>query len=450
MSIAVPEPSALLAELRERGHDDLPDVDVRVGTSILDDAIADAVAEPGTPAPVIISDGGPYRTPAGPVVERLSKKLGCPVIQLGTGSVRADEETVERAVADVGSKRLLISVGAGTLTDIAKVTAQRTGSHHVAVQTACSINGFIADRSVLVIAGAKRTVVSRWPDMLVADVDILTAAPAGLNLAGVGDLSTVPNAVAEWQLAAWLGHGPAYDAAVVEQVLAAMPTLPSLAQATRDAEPGGLADLARLLAGSGLSMGIVGSTAPASGSEHAVSHLLEMALSQRQAPAAPHGMQVTVATRLALRVWQLVDRTISSSGARVRVPDESSSRDAVALAFAELGNKTVEECWTAYNAKRNWLLEHQGDVEGMVGDWDGFKRTVTLPTPEQFDEISHASGLPTRASDLGAGYDDRLLFWSLRNSHLLRERISIVDLADLLGVWADDAARSIVADAEKG
>ncbi len=267
MSIAVPEPSAFLAELRERGHDDLPDVDVRVGTSILDDAIADAVAEPGTPAPVIISDGGPYRTPAGPVVERLSKKLGCPVIQLGTGSVRADEETVERAVADVGSKRLLVSVGAGTLTDIAKVTAQRTGSHHVAVQTACSINGFIADRSVLVIAGAKRTVVSRWPDMLVADADILTAAPAGLNLAGVGDLSTVPNAVAEWQLAAWLGHGSAYDAAVVEQVLAAMPTLPSLAQATRDAEPGGLADLARLLAGSGLSMGIVGSTAPASGSE---------------------------------------------------------------------------------------------------------------------------------------------------------------------------------------
>ena len=445
----VPEPSAILAELKERGHDDLPDVDVRVGTAILDDAIADVVAEPGMPAPVIISDGGPYRTPAGPVVDRLSKKLGCPVIQLGTGTVRADEETVERAVAEVGSQRLLISVGAGTLTDIAKVTAQRTGSRHVAVQTACSINGFIADRSVLVIAGAKRTVVSRWPDMLVADADVLTAAPAGLNLAGVGDLSTVPNAVAEWQLAAWLGHGPAYDGAVVQQVLAAMPTLPSLAQATRDAEPGGLADLARLLAASGLSMGVVGSTAPASGSEHAVSHLLEMALSQRQGPAAPHGMQVTVATRLALRVWQLVDRTISSAGAQVRVPGESSSRDAVALAFAELGNKTVEECWTAYNAKRNWLLEHQADVEAMVADWDGFKRTVTLPTPGQFDEISRASGLPARATDLGAGYDDRLLFWALRNSHLLRERISIVDLADLLGVWSDDAARAIVADAEK-
>ena len=78
-----------------------------------------------------------------------------------------------------------------------------------------------------------------------------------------------------------------------------------------------------------------------------------------------------------------------------------------------------------------------------------FARSLALPSPEQFDEISHASGLPTRAEDLGVGYDDDLLFWALRNSHLLRERISIVDLADLLGVWSDETAWSIVADAAK-
>ena len=64
--------------------------------------------------------------------------------------------------------------------------------------------------------------------------------------------------------------------------------------------------------------------------------------------------------------------------------------------------------------------------------------------------MSHASGLPTRASDLGDGYDDALLFWALRNCHLLRERISIVDIAALLGVWSDDTARSIVIDSEQG
>jgi glycerol-1-phosphate dehydrogenase [NAD(P)+] len=442
--ITVPEPAALLEALRARGYAGLPKVDIRIGASVLDGALSSVAGEP-----VILSDGGPYRTTAGPVVDRLAAHLGCPVVQLGRGTVRADEETVERAVAQAGAHRLLISVGSGTLTDIAKVTAQRTGSHHVAVQTACSINGFIADRSVLIVAGAKRTVQSRWPDVLVADTDILTAAPPQLNLAGVGDLSTVPNAVAEWQLAARLGHGPPYDPAVVEGVLAAMPALPTLARAARDAEPAGVADLARLLAASGLSMGIVGSTAPASGSEHAVSHLMEMALRGWPGPSAAHGMQVTVATRLALRVWQLVDETITSTRAQVRVPEESTCRDALARAFAKLGARTVKECWTAFSAKRNWLIAHQSAVEALVNDWEPFAQALTLPSPDEFDEVSIASGLPTQANELGVGYDDDLLFWALRNAHLLRERISIVDVADLLGVWSDETARSIVTDAAK-
>jgi glycerol-1-phosphate dehydrogenase [NAD(P)+] len=445
----VPDPAALLATLRADGHTGLPDVDVRIGAAVLDRAIGDTVERFVAREPMILSDGGPYRTSAGPVVDRIAAALGCPVVQLGTGTVRADEETVERAVAEVGERRLLVSVGAGTLTDIAKVTAQRTGGHHVAVQTACSINGFIADRSVLVVAGAKRTVQSRWPDVLVADTDILAAAPWQLNLAGVGDLSTVPNAVAEWRLAARLGHGPAYRPVVVDGVLAANPVLPELARAARNAEPEGIADLARLLAASGLSMGIVGSTAPASGTEHAVSHLMEMARSRAGRPAAAHGMQVTVATRLAVRVWQLVDSTIRSGDAKVRIPDETASREAVARAFAEFDAQTAEECLTAYAAKRNWLLANQSAVEAVVAEWDAFARSLALASPRQFDEISRASGLPTRAQDLGEGYDDDLLLWALRNSHLLRERISIVDLADLLDVWSDETASSIVADAAK-
>jgi glycerol-1-phosphate dehydrogenase [NAD(P)+] len=447
--ITVPDPASLLSALRADGHDGLPNVDVRIGASVLDGAIGDSVERFIGRDPLILSDGAPYRTPAGPVVERLAGRLGCRVVQLGAGTVRADEVTVERAVAEVGERRLLISVGSGTLTDIAKVAALRTGNHHVAVQTACSINGFIADRSVLVIAGAKRTVQSRWPDVLVADTDILASAPWQLNLAGVGDLSTVPNAVAEWRLAARLGHGPPYNAAIVDDILAANPVLPRLARAARDAEPGGIADLARLLAASGLSMGIVGSTAPASGTEHAVSHLMEMARSRQGRPAAAHGMQVTVATRLAVRVWQLVDATIRSGDAKVRIPDDATSRDAVSRAFAEFDPQTAEECWAAYSAKRDWLLANRSELESVVSEWDAFARSLRLSSPEQFDEISNASGLPTRAEDLGAGYDDDLLFWALRNSHLLRERISIADLADVLGVWSDETARSIVADAAK-
>ena len=112
--ITVPEPAALLAALRAAGHAGLPDVDVRIGASVLDSAISRQLRTIDGEEPVILSDGGPYRTPAGPVVDRLAAQLGdCPVVQLGTGTVRADEETVERAVAEVGANRLLISVGSG-------------------------------------------------------------------------------------------------------------------------------------------------------------------------------------------------------------------------------------------------------------------------------------------------------------------------------------------------
>ena len=95
--ITVPDPAALLATLRADGHAGLPDVDVRIGAVGVGQRDRDS-SNDSSPGPVILSDGGPYRTPAGPVVDRLARQLGCPVVQLGTGTVRADEETVERAV----------------------------------------------------------------------------------------------------------------------------------------------------------------------------------------------------------------------------------------------------------------------------------------------------------------------------------------------------------------
>ena len=230
-----------------------------------------------------------------------------------------------------------------------------------------------------------------------------------------------------------------------------MPALPSLAAAARDSEPAGLADLARLLAGSGLSMGIVGSTAPASGSEHAVSHLLEMALSPaagtcgttRHAgdgrdPARAAGVAARGQLHLLWRADPDARRVFAAAGDGARPSPISARRPS--RSAGRVTPPSATGCSPTRPTSRRW---------SPIGT--GSNGRVTLPTPEQFDEVSHASGLPTRAPRTSApDTTTRLLFWALRNSYLLRERISIVDLADLLGVWSDDTARSIVADAEKG
>ena len=98
--------------------------------------------------------------------------------------VLADEETVANAIDQVrrGAPRGLVSVGSGTITDIAKVVAGELSLTHVVVQSAASVNGFSDDQSVLLIGGAKRTTPSRWPDALVIGFAELRQGKDGLKL----------------------------------------------------------------------------------------------------------------------------------------------------------------------------------------------------------------------------------------------------------------------------
>ena len=169
--ITVPDPLALLADLRAEGHADAARrgrPHRRRGVGRRDRRQRRTTRTGGEP--VILSDGGPYRTPAGPVVDRLAEQLGdCPVVQLGTGTVRADEETVERAVAEVGADRLLISVGRAR-----SPTSRRSPRSALAAATSRSKPPAASTVSSPTAAsssspGAKRTVESRWPDVLVAD-----------------------------------------------------------------------------------------------------------------------------------------------------------------------------------------------------------------------------------------------------------------------------------------
>ena len=44
--ITVPEPAAILAVLRARGYAGLPDVDIRIGASVLDHTLTDSSLRP--------------------------------------------------------------------------------------------------------------------------------------------------------------------------------------------------------------------------------------------------------------------------------------------------------------------------------------------------------------------------------------------------------------------
>jgi glycerol-1-phosphate dehydrogenase [NAD(P)+] len=405
---------------------------------------------------VVLTDDVTYDGPAGPVKEWLVDQLidggraVRRVIAATTGSVtvHADEATLERVESAASGAAVLVSIGSGTLVDIGKVIAARLDCGHVAVQSAASVNGFSDDQSVLLLAGAKRTVPSRWPDALVVDLDLLARAPASLNRAGLGDLLSMFTGPADWLLADTVGLGPSYRADLVDLVRRHGARLLRTGRELGPDHPDNLRFLAELLTLSGLTMGLARSTAPSSGTEHVISHLLEMVASTNGRPAARHGEQVGIATVVAAAIWARIRELAPARLPELRLPDPEAARELVLDRFRPLGESTALECWRGYARKLSALHEHPESLARLRDHWPRMQESLDelLVGPTELVGALRAAGAQVRFGDLAPRYDPDTVHWAVANGHRMRDRFLVTDLADLMGIWTDDFVAAILAD----
>jgi glycerol-1-phosphate dehydrogenase [NAD(P)+] len=379
-------------------------------------------------------------------------KVRVVVAQTQGGRAHADEQTLTDVARQVDGATALLTIGSGTLVDIGKAVSARSGGlFHVVVQTALSVNGYADDQSVLLVDGVKRTTPTRWPDIVIADTDVLAAAPHALNAAGVGDLMAMFTAPADWQLASLIGLGDGYREPLVTMVRASGAGLLSIASRLWERDPQAIDYVARVLTLSGLSMGAAGTTAPASGAEHTMSHLMEMAANADGANSAFHGAQVGACTVLAALVWKRVRTRLAAGEVALRFPGEDELGPQVRAAFAVLDPSGVmgEECWRLYRRKLARWQAHR-DQLGRT-DWAAIEAAVAplLAEPAEIAAALTKAGSPIRFRDLDPPIAPGTVRWALANCHLMRDRFSIVDLAFFLGAWNPDDQAQVLADAAR-
>lgn len=203
----------------------------------------------------------------------------------------------------------VVGIGGGKALDVAKYVAFLGRIPYYAVPTSLSNDGFSSPQSSLTMDGRRKSLAAALPSAVVIDLEICKDAPRPLWLSGIGDLAAKLTAIFDWKLAFHQVGEPVDDFAAL------------LSDATVHqflAEPSFDLDGARLLASSllfnGIAMEICGSSRPASGSEHLISHALD-ATSQRP---RLHGLQVGVATYLMSLVQknqtQRIDRLFDQTG----------------------------------------------------------------------------------------------------------------------------------------
>jgi glycerol-1-phosphate dehydrogenase [NAD(P)+] len=228
----------------------------------------------------------------------------------------ASMENVEKAIKAAADMNVefLLGVGGGKAIDIAKLASSRLDMNFISVPTAASHDGIASSRASIVQDGKSVSNQAEAPLCVIADTGIIMKSPYRLLAAGCGDIISNYTAVLDWRLAARLRNVyiSEYSMALSEM------TARMVLDYAEDIKPG-LEESVRLvvkaLVSSSVAMSIAGSSAPASGSEHKFSHMLD----QIAPKPALHGEQCGVGTIMMMYLhggdWQRIRSALKTIGA---------------------------------------------------------------------------------------------------------------------------------------
>ena len=339
--------------------------------------------------------------------------------------LHADEHStaqmLDRLEPDV---QVLIAIGGGPLHDIVRFCARQRGIPFVSVPTAASCDGFSAEVAAMTWGGIKKTMSCQAPVLVLADTDILAAAPPHLLLSGIGDVLGKFIALAEWRMAHEL-TGEAFCPAIYERMKEAVDRIWASCLAARQGDRDALAEVTAGLMLSGIAMQLFGNSRPASGAEHHISHLLEIdpeALSL--GCGASHGEKVGVGTVLASREYH---RLAQIENIAPYIKPYTPIDDAWLRRFAG------ERLYPSLRAENEKDCLARVTPEDIRRAWPEIRRIVAdIPHPEAIEARLSALGAKKSLADIGV--DPALEPLLLDTAPLARNRLTLMRLRRMLTV----------------
>lgn len=222
------------------------------------------------------------------------------------------EDIVELAFSISNKAQIIVGLGGGKVIDAAKYAAYLRKLPFLSVPTSASSDGFSSASASLTVNGRRTSVPAQLAYGIIADTDVIKSAPKKFLYSGIGDMVSKITALYDWAYEAEHGCTEVNDFAVMTAKKAVNSFVRTPFQDIH--EDLFLRELLDSLAMSGIANEIAGSSAPASGSEHLISHALDKILEFPQL----HGIQVGIAAYLMSLVqdhrFRRIDRIFTDTG----------------------------------------------------------------------------------------------------------------------------------------
>ncbi len=235
----------------------------------------------------------------------------------------ATYEEARRMLNEVGHRfDIIIGIGGGKVIDVAKYVGNELSKHVISVPTSTSNDGISSPFSSLRGGPHPYSVKVRPPQGVLVDIDLIVKSELRYINSGLGDLIGKVTSIRDWRLA-WKEKNEYYGEYASRLALESFKHAIANAKGIGERKKDAIRALAEALISAGVAGGIAGSSRPLSGSEHLISHALDIIAPGR----GTHGEKVALATVFISYLYGINWRFIKRKMEEAKLP----------LSFDEIG-----------------------------------------------------------------------------------------------------------------
>lgn len=241
---------------------------------------------------LIVADRNTYAVCGEEVKRQCCELLENEYIFNDKGVLVPNESEIERLDAQVSEKtELIIGIGSGVIQDLCKYVSFKKKLPYYIVATAPSMDGYASVGAAMITDNMKVTYSAHIPAAIIGDVNILKNAPIDMIKSGYGDILGKYSCLNDWKLSALI-NGEYFCEYVYNLAYDMLNRTKDLGPKLLRREPEAVKTLMEALVGVGIAMAYVGTSRPASGSEHHLSHFFEVIGIMNTEPYFLHGIDV--------------------------------------------------------------------------------------------------------------------------------------------------------------
>ena len=345
-----------------------------------------------------------------------------------------DEAAVGLAVMHLDpSVDAVIAVGSGVINDISKIVANLSGKKYIVVATAPSMDGYASATSSMSVRGLKISLPSKCADIIVGDTEILRNAPMKMMISGLGDMLAKYIAICEWRISHII-NGEGYSAEVADMVRASLKRCVDNAEELLARDADAVEAVFDGLVLCGLAMKLAGTSRPASGIEHYLSHIWDMRGGEFGTKTDLHGLQCAVGTYISASLYERIKNT---------TPDREKALEYVkSFDYSEWKHKMKEflgkgaDAMIALEEKEGKYdkEKHSARLDRIIEKWDEILAVIDeeIPSVECLSALYRRVGLPMSMEELGLDVD--LLPLTFKAAKDIRDKYVLPRLCFDLGI----------------